>query len=151
MWVNHKALLTRLTTAGHRLHKDIGGHCNMKSVVIRDPANKWGASYAEYPADHYPEYCSGTTYVSTVGEASQIVSVSRNVPFFFMEDVFLGLCLRQLRYHVVTLGGFHMGVPLSVRGGAKALCHVWDGGLVTVHRLSPAVLYRYWNSSACGS
>ena len=105
------------------------------------------ATRAEYPANAYPKYCSGTAYSGTVNVARHLVRVSRNVPFFHLEDVFVGLCLRQLRYPVRNLAGFHLNPPGAVR---KDVCTVWRPEVVSIHRVPPASLYKYWNAK-CGN
>ena len=79
--------------------------------------------------------------------ARHLVSVSRNVPFFHLEDVFVGLCLRQLRFPVKNLAGFHLNPPSTVR---KDVCAVWRPEVVSIHRVTPASLYKYW-SAKCGN
>ncbi|XP_076435690.1 beta-1,3-galactosyltransferase 5-like [Babylonia areolata] len=145
VWVNTGALMDRLSKAGTDLHNAIGGYCKMHPRVLREPG-KWSATYAEYPANAYPKYCSGTAYTSSVQVATRVLAASRGVPFFFLEDVFVGLCIKQLGVGVRHLNGFNMRVPDRVK---KDGCHVWDSGLVTVHKVLPDTLRQYWATPKC--
>ena len=81
--------------------------------------------------------------------ARRLVSVSRDVPFFHLEDVFVGLCLRQLGLRVRHVNGFHMNIPGYVK---KDACAVWRSDVISLHRVPTASLYGYWaGADGCGN
>ncbi|XP_070173623.1 beta-1,3-galactosyltransferase 5-like [Littorina saxatilis] len=147
MWVNTRTLMDKLNPVETELQTATSGTCAMSPQIIRNTRNKWSATYKEYPADEYPRYCSGTAYAGTVNVAKQLVNVSKDIPFFHLEDVFVGLCLKQLGYQVKSLGGFHMLTPRFVRGD---VCEVWRAKVATIHVVPPKVLRQYW-SAPCGN
>nr|KAG5696394.1 hypothetical protein BaRGS_030494 [Batillaria attramentaria] len=95
-----------------------------------------------YPYDLYPPYCSGTTYTGGMGVAERVVGVSKHVPFFHMEDVYVGMCLQAIGYGVRHVEGF------LTRGTAiKDKCRMMrpDGiPMITVHRVPPARMTELW-------
>uniref|UniRef100_A0A8D2LKY8 Hexosyltransferase n=1 Tax=Varanus komodoensis TaxID=61221 RepID=A0A8D2LKY8_VARKO len=73
------------------------GAINMHAYPIRDPNSKWYVNEMEYPGQNYPPFCSGTGYVLSTDVARQVHIVSKRVPFLKLEDVFVALCLSELK------------------------------------------------------
>ncbi|KAK7091074.1 beta-1,3-galactosyltransferase 1-like [Littorina saxatilis] len=140
VWVNTDLLLTTFNRQAPSLTSGLGGACPMPHRVIRDTSNKWYASYESYPDDKYPDYCSGTGYGSTLAVANQIVSASRDVPFFHLEDVYVGLCLQRLGLRAVHLDGFHLR-PLPTDP-----CDDTVARRVTFHEVTPSRMTRQWSA-----
>ena len=55
---------------------------------------KWRVSEKEYNGTIYPAYCNGPSYVLNMSVAQKIIRLSPNIPFFRVEDVYIGLCLK---------------------------------------------------------
>jgi len=55
----------------------------------RDPDNKWYVSHQDYPAEYYPEYCCGWAYVTNIPTIKSILDVSKNEPYFWIDDMFV--------------------------------------------------------------
>ncbi|XP_056426502.1 beta-1,3-galactosyltransferase 2-like [Hyla sarda] len=63
----------------------------------RDASSKWYLPKEVYPNDTFPPYCAGPGYVFSVDMAQKIYDVSQNIRVIPMEDVFMGVCLYELR------------------------------------------------------
>jgi len=70
----------------------LGGYCFTVMPDRRD-SSKFYVPYSMYPDRYYPTYCSGPGYVMSHSTAASILSVSTDVAFLPMEDVFVsGVC-----------------------------------------------------------
>ena len=70
----------------------IGGYC-FTVMPDRRHESKFYVSHSMYPDEYYPTFCSGPGYVLSRTALEDIVSVSNNVIFLPMEDVFVtGVC-----------------------------------------------------------
>nr|KAG5686592.1 hypothetical protein BaRGS_019490 [Batillaria attramentaria] len=99
-WLNVPALTRLLWDHQDNVQHGIIGNCRLSPGVDRDPKSKWYVSKESYPDDRYPPYCRGWTYAGSLRVAEHVISVSSNIPFFVMEDVYVGFCLKELRYRV---------------------------------------------------
>lgn len=63
----------------------------------RDSNNKWKLSKQQYPEDSFPPYVSGAGYVFSRDVAGKVSWASRFVRPIWLEDVYVGLCLRLLQ------------------------------------------------------
>ncbi|KAK0066819.1 beta-1 3-galactosyltransferase 5 [Biomphalaria pfeifferi] len=70
---------------------------------IRDGTSKWYTPYNLYKESEYPMYVSGTAYAMTVDAARLLFKASNEVPFFWLEDVFItGLCAKKAGVRIVN-------------------------------------------------
>ncbi|CAH1780080.1 unnamed protein product [Owenia fusiformis] len=135
MWVNTPRLLRYIDL--FNIENEIIGTCLKKSKPIRHKESKYYASPEEYPHMWYPSFCSGTGYVTTMKVVKDIVKVSPDIPFFFLEDIYVGLCNKALGYKVRRVKGFqHKRVKLSVCGYNQ---------IFTSHRIQIAEIEKVWN------
>ena len=58
----------------------------------RSMSSKWYISFSDYKHRLYPPYCKGPGYILSNEVASQIYSATTKVPFFWLEDVYIGFC-----------------------------------------------------------
>uniref|UniRef100_UPI0037E99600 beta-1,3-galactosyltransferase 1 n=1 Tax=Semicossyphus pulcher TaxID=241346 RepID=UPI0037E99600 len=65
-------------------------------VVLRDPKSKWYLPASIYPYPQYPRYALGLGYVFSLDLAKKLVGASRHVKAVYIEDVYLGLCMKHL-------------------------------------------------------
>lgn len=56
---------------------------------LRIRESKWYVTYEEYSANNYPTYLSGWFYILTQPAAREIVAESRNVAYFWIDDVYV--------------------------------------------------------------
>ncbi|XP_054830282.1 beta-1,3-galactosyltransferase 5-like [Eublepharis macularius] len=96
MFVNTYYLM-ELLLKKTRMTRFFTGVLKMHDNPIRDPKSKWCVSKEEYPENKYPPFCSGTGYVLSTDVASQVFIVLGKVRFLKLEDMFVGLCLAELK------------------------------------------------------
>lgn len=62
---------------------------------VRNPFSVWYIRADLYPAEFYPEFCSGSAYLVKSEDAAKIYSVCNNTRFFWIDDVFVTGMLRE--------------------------------------------------------
>ncbi|KAK7003373.1 beta-1 3-galactosyltransferase 5 [Biomphalaria glabrata] len=130
VWVNVTNLLAVLQIHGDKLERALGGVCRSVTVV-RKTSSKWHATFEEFPKDVYDPYCSGTGYVGGIAVAKGVVNVYTQVPYFYLEDVFMGMCLKLIGYGTKYLQHFD-----NTRGPEIDECDAKLGGYVTIHKIT---------------
>ena len=63
---------------------------------FRNKNSKWFLSREDYPNDTYPEYYMGAGYALSMKHVRGILNIYPIVEFLPFEDVFVGLCLKQV-------------------------------------------------------
>ncbi|XP_054890713.1 beta-1,3-galactosyltransferase 2-like isoform X2 [Poeciliopsis prolifica] len=96
-------------------HNYMTGLVARGAAVLRDPTSKWFLSPTVFPEDSYPPYALGVGYVLSLDLPKRILKASKKVKAVYIEDVYMGLCMR------------HLGIPLTDPP---------HGGLFVVNRLS---------------
>ena len=139
MYVNIPALLNIIKTHKYALQTAVGGACHRQASPIRDRRSKWYASIQSYPNSTYPGFCSGTGYVTSMNVATKVFEISSHVPFFHLEDVYVALCIKKLKYFLKTIEGFN-----SVRVKPDP-CIYKNKTMVTSHELPPALIEQIWS------
>ncbi|XP_078087807.1 beta-1,3-galactosyltransferase 5-like [Mustelus asterias] len=108
---------------------------------VRNIFSKWYISRWRYPQNSYPPFCSGTGYMLSTDVANRVLNVSSIIPHFKLEDVYVGLCLAELKIDPVEIHSerkfYNSMVEFSVCGFRK---------LVTSHGVNPSELLSYWKS-----
>ncbi|XP_049419908.1 beta-1,3-galactosyltransferase 2-like [Epinephelus fuscoguttatus] len=66
------------------------------AMVLRDPKSKWFLPVELYPQPQYPRYALGLGYVLSLDLPKKLVEASRHIKAFYIEDVYLGLCMQHL-------------------------------------------------------
>ncbi|XP_042312748.1 beta-1,3-galactosyltransferase 5-like [Sceloporus undulatus] len=111
------------------------------SFPVRNPNSKWYVSKEEYPGIIYPTFASGTGYVLSTDVARLVYVVSDRVPFLKVEDVFVGMCLAELKIQPEKLPSestfFGGHVPFSPCRYKK---------IITSHFITPTQNLMYWDS-----
>ena len=115
----------------------LGGFCWGPSPPHRDMNSKWYVSYNMYRGGSFPSMCSGTGYIISSNIVPKILTASRNIPFFYLEDVYLAICVKQIGLHPTSITGFHNLLEPYSRCGYK-------NEVITSHQVSPEALTYYW-------
>lgn len=66
------------------------------SPVLRNPGNKFYMPYEVIAEAAYPPYPLGMTYILSLDLPHKILGVSRQIKPIYIEDAYLGMCLRRL-------------------------------------------------------
>lgn len=142
MYINLELLPTLLSAVPRGVF--IGGNCWGEQSPHRSKSSKWYVSFQSYPHKNFPPVCSGTAYVISSGFLEGLMTVSQNLPFFHLEDVFVGMAAKSLGVRPVSIRGF------SNMRAAFTPCS-YRNEVMTSHYLDPFVLRRYWKMSRnCG-
>lgn len=107
MWVNLEALQETVTSPLGLSSNTLYGSCSKNARPFRKPTHKYYVPFSIYNESTYPPYCSGTGYLTHMNLIKDIVQLSRNIPFFPLEDIYIALCLQHLGYNVSNMMQFH--------------------------------------------
>ncbi|CAL8301466.1 unnamed protein product, partial [Arctogadus glacialis] len=93
-FINVRSLMEEL----HRTprHGYMTGNVVRKAHVHRDPNSKWFMPDNEYFESTYPPYAMGLCYVFSMDLPGKLVVASWQVKAVWLEDVYLGVCMRYL-------------------------------------------------------
>ena len=72
-----------------------------RGEVIRDEDSKWFLPHDAFPESHFPPYARGPGYIFSLDLPRKLLEASRHVDAVYLEDVYLGLCMK------------HLGIPLT--------------------------------------
>ena len=86
----------------------VHGRCHPNKAPMRDSSSKWYTPFSMYPHAAYPPYCGGYGYILAHNIVNDILTISFNIPFFTWEDVYIGLCLKELGYNVRKVTGYRV-------------------------------------------
>lgn len=112
MYVN-TPLISKMLLASPK-SRFLGGYCWGVSTPHRDSSSKWYVPYEMYPSATFPPMCSGTGYIMSQDLVKNIINVSLLIGFFYLEDVYVALCLQKFNIYPVNIQGFsNMLVPFD--------------------------------------
>ncbi|XP_060556266.1 uncharacterized protein LOC132716939 [Ruditapes philippinarum] len=140
MFINIPNLMKFLEQSGEELDNVIAGSCFIDAYPDRDNTSKWFVSKDEYKEKMYPSFCSGTGYLTSMNVVDKIYRISPNVAFYFLEDIYIGFCLRQIGGTIKDVKGFHNYEP------ELDSCAYKGDGLITAHWITPEKMEEIWKS-----
>ena len=140
MYVNIPNMIKLLQQSDGELDNVIVGNCFSDANPNRDNSSKWYVSKDVYKEERYPDFCTGTGYLTSLKIVEKIYKISPNVPFFHLEDVYVGLCLRRIGGTVRRVKGFHNNQP------ELDACTYKGDNLYTSHWISPETMESIWRS-----
>ncbi|KAK0066770.1 beta-1 3-galactosyltransferase 5 [Biomphalaria pfeifferi] len=105
MFINVPLLVQNLNNISQTKGKDypfVFGFVINNIIPHRNPSSKWYTSEIEYKENTYPRFTSGTAYAMTTSAAKRLYTASFQVPFFWLEDVYVtGLCARKANVEII--------------------------------------------------
>lgn len=107
VFINIPALMESIHSNRENLSTSIGGRCYKRERPVRDKSSKYFTSYEQYPYKQFFGFCSGTGYITSIKVVNQVLKVSEDVPFFHLEDVYIGFCVEQLGLSLQYIDGFY--------------------------------------------
>lgn len=137
IFINMPVLFKTLDKQDRFLQSGISGSCGGRSPVTREGV--YATSVKEFPKDYYPPYCSGGGYFTSSRVVKEAYKVSKDVPFFKFEDVYMGLLLEKLGYRVRSTAGFNLS-PQTLDA-----CAFKSSTQMVVHGFEPEHLFAIWN------
>lgn len=79
---------------------------------IQNKNSKWYTPSEMFNGTVYPPYCSGTSYVISGESVKKLYIASLNVPYFWLEDVFItGICRVKANIAITNDNGFTYNKP----------------------------------------
>ena len=145
-FVDVAALMSAIASVGPEV--GLFGYCVYDGIPIRDPQHKHHMSWENNPAEYNPPYCFGAGYMLSMAAAVEVVRVAPDMKPVRMEDVYIGLCLREVRYRgnfkhrIHNMPGFLNMMTVKRTFNACEELHrkvVW-------HVASPAFFKNAWNT-----
>lgn len=94
MFLNVHKLVDMLLKAPRHLY--MTGEVPRYASVNRDPNSKWFLPVSVFPSSRYPPYARGLGYVFSLDLPSKILRASAHVKAVYIEDVYVGMCMRHL-------------------------------------------------------
>ena len=121
-----------------KLHKD--------APPFRMKSSKWFISREDYPNTTYPDFYNGPGYVLSMKHVRGILNIYPSVDFLPFEDVFVGLCLKQLGLKLRETALY-----LSVRTKIPLpLCVYKYSNVITAHEVPGSLMKTIFNK-ACNT
>lgn len=140
VFVNTPELLTYLQTLDPSKALEIFvGHVISTAVPLRDPKSKYYIPLSFYEGP-YPSYVGGGGFVISGSLLQRLYSISRVIPFFPIDDVYTGMCLKALGVSPEPHPGFQT-FDVSDQGRENLCVHK---GLILIHQRSPSELKKLW-------
>lgn len=100
----------------HMAGKSFACRVYKRMYAERNTSSKWYVSPDEYRPVVYPQYCSGSAYVTQMDTVSSLVDASTKTNYFWIEDVFVtGILADRVGAHHVAIPGKYSFEPLEVR------------------------------------
>lgn len=93
-FLNVHKLVNMLLTAPKENY--MTGFVEKYAIVRRDPGSKWYVPVKVYPHLLYPCYVLGLGYVLSMDLPKKLLEASKHVQALYIEDVFLGMCMKYL-------------------------------------------------------
>ena len=141
MFVNVPNVLNLALNNSVLLQTNIVGKCFQMKKPNRDRKSKWFASNSSYPQNYYSGFCTGTGYLTSMHVVNRIYKISPYVPFFHLEDVYVGLCIQRLGYSVKDMPVFNSKFLWS-----RICIYKSHIRLATVHSVTTAALRQISNA-----
>ena len=136
MYVNYDALMTLLSDPQTSKTNFFAGNKFSGNAPIRNPKSKWYVPKKMYPKSRYPAFCSGTGYVMSGDIPGRAYNMSLRTRYLYLEDVFMGICLKKLGVKMTGHSGFHIYNQSYKYCAYKRL--------ITVHGKTTTEMYRIW-------
>ncbi|XP_071003188.1 beta-1,3-galactosyltransferase 1-like isoform X2 [Oncorhynchus clarkii lewisi] len=139
MFLNVNTLVNMLLHAPTQNYQT--GLVARRGAVLRDHNSKWYLPKEVFPEPVYPPYALGLGYVFTLDLPRKLVEASRHVKAVYIEDVYLGLCMRHLGIRPTDppSGNLFQGYA-----GAQDRCHYM--AVITTILNTPQELLDVWRN-----
>lgn len=126
MFLNVHNLVDMLLKTPQQLY--LTGMVARGAPVLRDPTSKWFLPYSVFPDSSYPPYALGLGYVFSMDLPKKILEASFQVKAVYIEDVYVGLCMKQLGFEVSNPPNYGFKGPMP---GQVGHCY-WTSVITTI-------------------
>ncbi|KAM9093800.1 beta-1,3-galactosyltransferase 2 [Sarcophilus harrisii] len=138
VFLNPTFLVQQILQPNRPLKLNFITHIFRNSVPLWMQGHKWYMPPELYPQNMYPEYCAGLGYVMSGSLALRILTEAQRVKVIHLEDVFVGLCLQQLKVKPTP------SPPNTFLIFWRKYDHCTFHQLVLVHHFQHQELLRIW-------
>ncbi|XP_006821576.1 beta-1,3-galactosyltransferase 1-like [Saccoglossus kowalevskii] len=137
VFINPYTLVHNLTEMPR--HDFAYGYAYYNVTPARNVTNKWFTTFDMYKGTKYPPYLVGTGYVLSHDVAAEVLSLGSTKRYLSWEDVFVGICLDELKIPIRHSMGFD---TFSKYTDFREPCSFHS--LFTSHRKNPLRLRYMW-------
>lgn len=116
------------------------GHAIKTARPLRDPKSKYYIPLSYYD-NGYPAYAGGGGFLFSGALLQQLQLVSRAIPFFPIDDVYVGMCFQAIGVAAELHPGFQT-FDVKEQDRDNLCVHK---GLILTHQRTPQQLKRLWN------
>ncbi|XP_058246596.1 UDP-GlcNAc:betaGal beta-1,3-N-acetylglucosaminyltransferase 7, like [Hemibagrus wyckioides] len=116
-----------------------------KAVPIRNQKSKYFIPKELYDKP-YPPYAGGGGFVMSSHLARRLFTVSEKMALFPIDDVFLGMCLQELKVAPEKHPGFKTFGIVKHKASLMNSEPCFYRHLIVVHKMSPEELMRMWDT-----
>jgi hypothetical protein len=141
VYVNINGLIRTLLIHGSSLRTSVAGLCELGTLRETNPSSKWYVSPREYPYRRYHGMCRGFGYITSMHTLHNIFKVYVNIPYIYLEDVYIGFCVKRLGYNLVNIGGFVLEGDIEY-----SPCNLKHPEFVLGHHVSLQQMKVAWNT-----
>ncbi|KAL4234451.1 hypothetical protein ACF0H5_006097 [Mactra antiquata] len=141
VYINLDNLINFVSKNLRFMDNSVFGGC-WKRVTIRDRDSKYYVSNTTYPNSTFPETCSGTMYVTGIKVITRVLKVSPSIPFFHLEDVYVGFCMEKLGIKART----QIGILTKAIKADMPLCVFKGSQLISGHVKHPRKIEQIWKT-----
>lgn len=114
--------------------------------VLRNTSSKYYISEEYFPAPTYPPYLNGPGYLMSTDLAEGLYRVAITTPLFPWEDVFMGLCLKQLGVFPIVYKNFILIIAEYSQIEDKRAATKLFKYYTVVSNLEPEYMTLMWNA-----
>ncbi|XP_041479110.1 beta-1,3-galactosyltransferase 5-like [Lytechinus variegatus] len=118
------------------------------AVVKRDRKNKFYLSKEEYPFPHYPPYLDGPVYILSTDVVQRAFNVALTMPIFKWEDVYLGMCLKEVGVPLRDIKNFRL---MQFTGGSMKRRVQEVNSYAFISGLNVTEMIWVWNQGRIGN
>ena len=140
-WISIDGLLKTLLIHGSSLKTSVAGICDKGSLRDTNPSSKWYVSPKEYPYRRYHGICHGFGYITSIHTLHNIWKVCVNIPYIYLEDVYIGFCVKRLGYKLENIGRFFPEEDIEY-----SPCNLKHPKSVLGHHVSLQQMKVVWNT-----
>ncbi|KAJ3588739.1 hypothetical protein NHX12_009593 [Muraenolepis orangiensis] len=96
MFLNVENLVKMLKMPGTPTKEYATGRLKSQTPVVRAKDSQWYVPEDIYPERYFPTYAVGMGYIFSLDMTRRFVEVSKSVPSIYVEDAYVGLCMKML-------------------------------------------------------
>ena len=122
------------------------GHLIHNVGPIRSPWSKYYVPKVVMEEEHYPPYCGGGGFLLSRFTAAALRHASHALDLFPIDDVFLGMCLKQEGLEPASHSGIRTAGVQSPSSRLSSFDPCFYRELLLVHRFLPYEMLLMWDA-----